>query len=136
MKLWSGQPLISHTYSGFTQKRSFFGKFGVLCILVTSVLRFAFLPYYRRFIHALKQIFYFICKHKLIQIITTFLWSILLFDLLIATLYFLVINGILLSCSPYFNLVFPLIFTYTSRETLMEISTFRSFFRLSPPFEI
>ena len=28
--------------------RSFFGKFGVLCILVASVLRFALLPYYRR----------------------------------------------------------------------------------------
>ena len=25
----------------------FFGKFGVLCFVVTSVLRFAFLPYYR-----------------------------------------------------------------------------------------
>ena len=30
------------------KKRSFFGKFGVLCVLVTSVLRFALLPYYRR----------------------------------------------------------------------------------------
>ena len=30
------------------KKRLFFGKFGVLCILVTSVLRFALLPYYRR----------------------------------------------------------------------------------------
>ena len=26
------------------KKRSFFGKFGVLCLLVTSVLRFALLP--------------------------------------------------------------------------------------------
>ena len=26
----------------------FFGKFGALCFLVISVLRFAFLPYYRR----------------------------------------------------------------------------------------
>ena len=26
----------------------FFGKFGVLCFLETSVLRFALLPYYRR----------------------------------------------------------------------------------------
>ena len=25
-----------------------FGQFGVLCFLVTSVMRFAFLPYYRR----------------------------------------------------------------------------------------
>ena len=37
----------THTYQG-VKKRSFFGKFGVLCILVTSVLRFALLPYYRR----------------------------------------------------------------------------------------
>ena len=28
---------------------SFFGKLGILCLLVTSVLRFAFLPYHRRF---------------------------------------------------------------------------------------
>ena len=33
------------------KKRSFFGKFGVLCILVTSVLRFALLPYYQRNVH-------------------------------------------------------------------------------------
>ena len=32
------------------KQRSFFGKFGVLCILVTFVLRFALLPYYRRVI--------------------------------------------------------------------------------------
>ena len=31
-------------------KRSFFGKFGLLCFLVTSVLRFTLLPYYRRHI--------------------------------------------------------------------------------------
>ena len=31
------------------KKCSFFGKFGVLCFLVTSVLKFAFLPYYRRY---------------------------------------------------------------------------------------
>ena len=29
----------------------FFGKFEVLCFLVTSVLRFAFLPYHRRIVH-------------------------------------------------------------------------------------
>ena len=29
------------------KKRSFFGKFGVLCFLETPVLRFALLPYYR-----------------------------------------------------------------------------------------
>ena len=30
------------------KKCSFFGKFGVLCSLVTSVLRFDLLPYYRQ----------------------------------------------------------------------------------------
>ena len=30
------------------KKCSLFGKFGVLCFLETPVLRFAFLPYYRR----------------------------------------------------------------------------------------
>ena len=35
-------------YQG-VKKRSFFGKFSVLCILVTSILRFALLPYYRHF---------------------------------------------------------------------------------------
>ena len=29
---------------------SFFGKFGVLCLLETPVLRFVLLPYYRRFV--------------------------------------------------------------------------------------
>ena len=40
----------THTYVCVSggKKRSFFGKFGVLCLLVTSVLRFALLPYYRR----------------------------------------------------------------------------------------
>ena len=42
----------SHTcaYQG-GKKCSFFGKFGVLCFLETPVLRFALLPYYRRFIN-------------------------------------------------------------------------------------
>ena len=31
------------------KKCSFFGKFGVLCFLETFVLRFALLPYYRRY---------------------------------------------------------------------------------------
>ena len=35
-----------------------------------------------------------------------------------------------------FKIVFQLIFSYTSMGTLMEISTFRSFFRLSLPSEI
>ena len=30
------------------KKGSFFGKFGVLCFLVTTVLRFALLPYHRQ----------------------------------------------------------------------------------------
>ena len=34
-------------YQGVKNIR-FFGKFGMLCILVTSVLRFALLPYYRK----------------------------------------------------------------------------------------
>ena len=34
-------------YQGVRNFR-FFGKFGALCFLVISVLRFAFLPYYRR----------------------------------------------------------------------------------------
>ena len=37
--------------------------------------------------------------------------------------FFLVIIGIYLRHPPYFNLVFTLIFTYTSMGTLMEIST-------------
>ena len=39
----------THTYVCVSggKKRSFFGKFGVLSILVTSVLRFAVLLYYR-----------------------------------------------------------------------------------------
>ena len=49
------------------------------------------------------------------------------FDSLIATLFFIVIIATLLSSLSYFNLVFPLIFTYSSRETLMEIVTFRGF---------
>ena len=63
----------------------------------------------------LRKIFYFICKYKLIKRITTFLWSMLSFGSLRLTLFFLVIIGILLSRSSYFNLVFPLIFSYTCR---------------------
>ena len=33
------------------KKRSFFGKFGVFCFLVTPVLRLALLPYFQRSIH-------------------------------------------------------------------------------------
>ena len=84
----------------------------------------------------LRKIFYFICKPELIQIITTFLRSILPFNFFIATLIFLVIVNILLSCSSYFNLVFPPTFFINSWGTLMKISTSWSFFRLSPPSEI
>ena len=55
----------------------------------------------------------FFGEYKLIQINTPFLWSILSFNSLLATLFFLAIIGLLLSPSSYFNLVFPLIFTYT-----------------------
>ena len=43
----SQKQLTSVCLSG-GKKRSFFGKFGVLCIPDTSILRFALLPYYRR----------------------------------------------------------------------------------------
>ena len=35
------------------KKRSFFKKCGALCILVISILRFAILPYYRRYVKCL-----------------------------------------------------------------------------------
>ena len=43
-------PPDTHTYVCVTgaKKCLFFGKFGVLCFLKTPVMRFAFLPYYRR----------------------------------------------------------------------------------------
>ena len=40
------------------KKCSFFGKFGVVCFLVTSILRFALLPYYRRIIDILVRAFH------------------------------------------------------------------------------
>ena len=66
--------------------------------------------------------FYFICKHKLIQIITIFLWS---FGSLIETLFSIVLIGILLSHSSYFNLVFLPIFPYTTTRGLIEIVLYR-----------
>ena len=39
----------THTYVSWGKTCSFFGKFGGLCFLETPVLRFAILPYYRRF---------------------------------------------------------------------------------------
>ena len=44
-------------HAKFSEKRTFFGKFGVLCIVFTSVLRFALLPYYRRY-NQIKEISY------------------------------------------------------------------------------
>ena len=81
--------------------------------------------------HVLKKMLYLICKansnnYLIIMINIIIFWFFHLF---------LVTIAILLSGLSYFNLVFPLIFTYTSRGTLMEITTFRSF-RLSPSFEI
>ena len=70
----------------------------------------------------------FTSSAKLIQITTTFLWSILSFDSFIATSLFVVSVAILLSSLSNFILVFPLIFTYTSRGTLMEVTTFTRFF--------
>ena len=66
------------------------------------------------FMHALKK--YFASSAKLIHIITPYIWLILSFDDLIATLFFLVIIGIFLSKSSHFNFVFPIIFTYPSSE--------------------
>ena len=51
--------LPSDTYTG--KKCSFFGKFGELCFLVTSVLRFALLPHYRRIVQ------YMDCMRRFIQ---------------------------------------------------------------------
>ena len=81
--------------------------------------------------HVLKKMLYLICKansnnYLIIMINIIIFWFFHLF---------LVTIAILLSGLSYFNLVFPLIFTYTFRGTLMEITTFWSF-RLSPSFEI
>ena len=83
------------------------------------------------FMHTLK-IYHFKCKDKLIQIIIALLWSILSFNSFVATLFFLAIISILLSHSSYFNLFFPLI---SLGGTLLEKSTFRRFFRISPTSE-
>ena len=44
--------LDTHTHLCVSEgkKCSFFGEFGVLCFLVTPVLRFTLLPYYRRIV--------------------------------------------------------------------------------------
>ena len=80
------------------------------------------------FMDALKKdIFYFICKHKLIQIISTFLLSILQFNSFAATLFFLVIISIPLSHSLYFNLFPPYFFLNIQRGTLMKNTPFGAF---------
>ena len=38
------------------KKCSFLGKFGMLCFLVTPVLRFALSPYYRRIVNASRAV--------------------------------------------------------------------------------
>ena len=38
----------AYAYHEIKNVRFFFGKFGVLCFLVTPVLRFAILPYYQQ----------------------------------------------------------------------------------------
>ena len=43
----NGLTMFSFCVSG-GKKCLFFGKFGVLCFLVTAILRFVHLPYYRR----------------------------------------------------------------------------------------
>ena len=45
-------PPDTHTYMCVSRgkKCSFFGKFGMLCFLETPILKFALLPYYRRYV--------------------------------------------------------------------------------------
>ena len=54
-------------HAKFSEKRTFFGKFGVLCFLETPVLRFALLPYYRLF-----NLFHF-CIHTLHGALITYM---------------------------------------------------------------
>ena len=46
---FSEKMTISYSLCTGGKKCPFFGKFGVLCFLQTPVLRFALLPYYRRY---------------------------------------------------------------------------------------
>ena len=46
---FSGKTKISYTCVSGAKKCSFFKKFGVLCFLLTPVLRIGLLPYYRRY---------------------------------------------------------------------------------------
>ena len=54
----------------------FFGKFGVLSFLETPVLRFALLPYYRRFIEFFSFCFYMkLQQHKGIKLTQILFWE-------------------------------------------------------------
>ena len=58
-------PLISTRTSAYQRWQIFvFGKFGALCFLVTTVLRFALLLYYRRYYITFLSIYCRICKYK------------------------------------------------------------------------
>ena len=46
------------------RKCSLFEKFGVLCFLVTPVLRFALLPYYRWYVYEYWMILWYIISFK------------------------------------------------------------------------
>ena len=51
-----GYKKTKHVKFSEERKFPFFGKFGVLCFLVTPVLRFAFLPYYQRYLLSLWKV--------------------------------------------------------------------------------
>ena len=53
---------ISCLFVSGCKKCSFFGKFGVLCSFVTSVLRFVLFPYYQRTVVIINAISYFTYK--------------------------------------------------------------------------
>ena len=99
---------IRHTSTENKTGQKWGQKYGPKLTLVSNMLKHGLLLWM-----LLRKIFYFIFKHKLIQIITTRLK--LLFDSLIPALFFIVIIGILLRRSSHFNLVFRPIFSFTSR---------------------
>ena len=68
-------PSDTHKYVCVSRGRkySFFGKFGELCFLVTSVLRFVLLPYCRRF--ALKiNVIVLMTKRSTTQVLIKMMW--------------------------------------------------------------
>ena len=64
------------------KKCSFFGKFCVLCFLVTSILRFALLPYHRRYEKLRKKALATFCFYLYRHEINSFILSFLLIYLL------------------------------------------------------